>query len=163
MSHLCDCLKYCGNPPKKVSLATYNRHAKYRHQQSFSSTFTSFLARLPNQPSNGIKRTSDALRNTSKNHQKRTQTEKARETHLQNASSQPRSLSRSSGDLPETGVPSDRALSPSDGTDNVSGSGIIDSSETGAGTGEEGDSGIPDVGSLEDQQGMCCTLYLAYI
>jgi hypothetical protein len=173
MSRFCDCSKYCGNPPKSVSLATYYRHTKYRQQQAFSSTFTSFLANFPTQEGSTSRKR--ALENQSKNLPKRTRKGKEKAAYLEDDSAhpqQPRSPSPSSGTgLPDVlydqvgseSGPSDRPLSPCDGAGIASGSGVPASSDTGASTGEEGVSDRPDPGSLADQQGMCRILYLVYV
>ena len=41
---ICGCEAQCNGLQKPVSLSTFNRHAKFRHAESFSAEFRGFLA-----------------------------------------------------------------------------------------------------------------------
>jgi hypothetical protein len=46
---ICGCHERCKGLQKPVSLSTFNRHAKYRHEESFSTKFRSFLSQADSQ------------------------------------------------------------------------------------------------------------------
>ena len=43
---LCNCSKYCGNPPKLVSATTYTRHANIRQNDALTPGFRALIASL---------------------------------------------------------------------------------------------------------------------
>jgi hypothetical protein len=126
-SRLCNCSKYCGNPPKTVSLSTYNRHASYRELDSCTPAFHAFLSRLDGSSLAGQKCAQPRL---SDHPQKRTRKGKGKEYEPPESislESRPTSPPRSSSSGPSgsgsgSGLSSDssgfspRPSSPSDPT-----------------------------------------------
>lgn len=82
----CNCSKYCRNPPKLVSLATYNRHAPIRESDALSPQFHQLIASLSAQqlPVPNV----------------HTEPRKQSDEHFRKRQ-RPRSQSRASGDLHE--------------------------------------------------------------
>ena len=67
----CNCSKHCGNPPKKVSRATYNRHAKNREAESFTPQFRDFLVQETQNPPLSSKRSHVRENGGSRKHMKK--------------------------------------------------------------------------------------------
>ena len=42
--YLCNCSRYCHNPPRKVSKSTWNKHRPFREHDAASAQFQAFLA-----------------------------------------------------------------------------------------------------------------------
>src|SRR5271155_4463558 len=67
---LCNCSKYCGNPGKYISLATYNRHAQHCGRDALTPRFHEFLSSLQQNSVSRISKVSGGVKKRAKGKEK---------------------------------------------------------------------------------------------